>query len=72
MTTAVDFARQTMTQKIEWNPDTAGEEMAALFDQADSIFQQPHYQQVEASGDELHTRTADSLPTTAVNERLGD
>lgn len=51
-----------MDGETEWNPDTAGKEMAALFDQADSIFQQPHYQQVEGSGDELHTRTADSLP----------
>jgi hypothetical protein len=53
-----------MTIQEDWNPDTASEEMAALFAEADRIMQQPHYQHEDASGDELETRTADTLPTT--------
>lgn len=28
----------------EWNPEQAGAELKALFDQADEILRQPHYQ----------------------------
>jgi hypothetical protein len=48
-----------MTTQSDWNPDRACEEMAELFNQADEIISQPHYQVPDAS--------ADAFPTT-VNE----
>ncbi len=58
-----------MTTQEDWNPSSACEEMAFLFNQADKIINQPHYQ--DASADELEPPSADSLPTTAVNESQG-
>jgi hypothetical protein len=54
--------------KEAWNPDTAGEEMAALFAEADRIMQQPHYQ--EANADEVQNPSAGSLPTTDKKQSL--
>ncbi len=51
-----------MTIREDWNPDRACLEMAFLFNQADKIINQPHYQ--DASADELEPPSADSLPTT--------
>ena len=59
-----------MTTQSDWNPDRACEEMAELFNQADQIISQPHYQE-DASADELDTRSADASQTTAVNESQG-
>jgi hypothetical protein len=53
-----------MTTQSDWNPDRACEEMAELFNQADEIISQPHYQVPDASADELDTRSADAFPTT--------
>jgi hypothetical protein len=44
-----------------WNPDRAGEEMAELFTQADTIFNQPHYRD-NTSADGLDNSSAGSLP----------
>ena len=49
-----------MTTREDWNPDSACLEMAFLFNQADQIINQPHYQ-VSVSADELDTPSADSL-----------
>jgi hypothetical protein len=51
-----------MTTQEDWNPSSASQEMAFLFNQADKIINQPHYQ--DASADELEPPSADSLPTT--------
>ena len=59
-----------MTTQEDWNPDRACKEMAELFNQADQIINQPHYQ-VSVSADELEPPSADSLQTTAVNNRKG-
>ncbi len=55
-----------MTTQKNWNPDSACLEMAELFNQADKIINQPHYQ--DASADELEPPSADSLPTTDSNQ----
>lgn len=52
-----------MTTREDCSPDRACLEMAFLFNQADKIINQPHYQ-VLVSADELDTPSADSLPTT--------
>jgi hypothetical protein len=52
----------------DWNPDTACQEMAALFAQADAIFQQAHHQ--EASTKSLSRSGADPSQAT-VNESKG-
>ena len=57
-----------MKTEEDWNPETAGKKMAALFNQADEIMQQPHYHE-DVSADELDNPSADSDQTTAVNER---
>ncbi len=59
-----------MTTREDCSPDSACLEMAFLFNQADQIINQPHYQ-VSVSADELDTPSADSLQTTAVNESQG-
>jgi hypothetical protein len=51
-----------MTTQEDWNPERACQEMAFLFNQADKIINQPHYQ--DASADELEPPSADPLPTT--------
>ena len=51
-----------MTTREDCSPDRACLEMAFLFNQADQIINQPHYQ--DASADELEPPSADSLPTT--------
>jgi hypothetical protein len=58
-----------MTTQENWNPSSASLEITFLFNQADKIINQPHYQDVSA--DELDTPSADSLQTTAVNESQG-
>lgn len=59
----------TTTQE-DWNPDRACEEMAELFNRADKIINQPHYQ-VPASAGEMPTPSADPSPTTEANESQG-
>ena len=59
-----------MTTQSDWNPERAGEEMAELFNQADQIISQPHYQE-DISADEPQTPSADSLPTLDVYESKG-
>jgi hypothetical protein len=56
-----------MNKNEDWNPDTACEEMAALFVEADRIMQQPHYKE-DASTADMDSPGADLLPKTEVNE----
>ncbi|HEY9605605.1 MAG TPA: hypothetical protein V6C85_28635 [Allocoleopsis sp.] len=56
-----------MTTQSDWNPDRACEEMAFLFNEADQIISQPHYQDV-ASTDSLSSSGADASQPTDVNE----
>jgi hypothetical protein len=58
-----DFQNQVNAIKAEEANDSRGVE---LFEQADQIFNQPHYQ--EASADELEPPNADPSPTTEVNQ----
>jgi hypothetical protein len=51
-----------MTTQEDWNPDRACKEMAELFNQADQIISQPHYQE-DVSADELEPPSADPLQT---------
>lgn len=48
----------------EWNPDRACEEMAELFNQADEITSQPHYQVPDDSAAVLDGPGADASKTT--------
>ncbi|MBD0343529.1 MAG: hypothetical protein ICV55_10895 [Coleofasciculus sp. C3-bin4] len=52
----------TELQVRGWNPDQACEEMSELFQKANQIFQQPHYQE-QVSTKSLTHSDADSLPT---------
>jgi hypothetical protein len=54
-----------MTTQEDWNPERACLEMAFLFNQADKIINQPHYQ--DASADELDTPSADPSPNDRKN-----
>jgi hypothetical protein len=56
-----------MTTQEDWNPSSACEEMAFLFNQADKIINQPHYRE-DVSADELQTPSADSLQTIDTNQ----
>ena len=51
----------------DWNPDRACEEMAELFNQADQIINQPHYQD-DANADSLDNSGAGSSKTTQSTE----
>jgi hypothetical protein len=52
-----------MTTQSDWNPDQACEEMAFLFNEADQIISQPHYQQDDASADRPDISSADASQT---------
>jgi hypothetical protein len=51
----------------DWNPDRACVEMAELFNQADQIISQPHYQD-DANADSVDNSGAGSSQTTQANE----
>ncbi len=48
----------TELQNRGWNPDRACEEMAALFQQADAILQQPHYREDVSTNDHRTRQTS--------------
>ena len=60
-----------MTTQSDWNPDRACEEMAELFNQANKIISQPHYQVPDASAARPDISSADTSPTTDINESQG-
>ena len=43
--TEITESEATTQPEAEWNPDKAGAEMAALFEQVDIIMSQAHYQE---------------------------
>ncbi len=58
----------TELQNRGWNPDQACEEMGELFQKANQICQQPHYQE-QISTKDLTRPGADSLPQTEQTDR---
>ncbi len=59
-----------MTTQEDWHLKRACEETDELFNQADEIINQPHYQ-VPVGADELQPPSTDSLQPTDVNESKG-